>query len=481
MTPPSISSLEILRPELLLTGAGVLILLLEAFLPQLRRLLNPLAIVSVIGATYLVTAANHTAAAFGGLIESTPVTQATSQIILVAALLSLCASGGYLRREGLEGGEYQALILWCCTGLLLMVRGTELLTIFIALELLSICLYSLAGYHRRHSISTEAAIKYFLMGAFVSAFVLLGIALLYGATGTTVTEEIVRSLLGNPEMKPQALVGLLLLIAGFGFKMSLVPFHAWAPDAYQGAPSPFVAFLSVAPKAASAIVLVRILQIANQALIEPNMSAVIGALAVTSMLVGNLLALSQTDLKRMLAYSGIAHMGYLLIPMVDVEPVAWEPILIYLAAYALMNGGAFALVSMLYRKTGEQHLTSELGGWGYRYPLLGFCLTICLLSLGGIPPTLGFIAKYLIFANAIQTGHLALALVGILASFIGVFYYLRVIYTLYMKPEVEVSSANRLDLWEQVAAIGAAAATLGLGILPSRLLDWAAQTKLPLP
>lgn len=481
MTLPPIGNIDTLKPELLLTGTGVLILLLEAFMPQLRRLVNPLAVGSILVATYFLTVGDHTAAAFGGLIEWTPVTQAASQVILVAAVLSLCASAGYLRREKLEGGEYQALILWCATGLLLMVRGTELLTIFIALELLSICLYSLCGFHRRHSISTEAAIKYFLMGAFVSAFVLLGIALLYGATGTTVMGEIVTSLLENPEMKPQALVGLLLLIAGFGFKMSLVPFHAWAPDVYQGAPSPFVAFLSVAPKAASAIVLVRILQVASQADVEPNLGALVGVISVASMLVGNLLALSQTDIKRMLAYSGIAHMGYLLIPMVEVDPVAWEPILIYLAAYALMNGGAFALVSMLYRKTGEQHLISELGGWGYRYPLLGFCLTICLLSLGGIPPTLGFIAKYLIFANAIQSGHLGLALVGVLASFIGIFYYLRVVYTLYMKPEIEVPAAAKFDLWEKFAAIGAAALTLGLGVLPSRLLDWAAQTRIHLP
>jgi NADH-quinone oxidoreductase subunit N len=469
------ANIDALKPELLLAGAGVLILLLEAFLPKARRLVNPLAILSIVGATYLVTIAVHTASAFSGLIECTPITQTASQVILVAALLGLLASAGYLRREGLEGGEYQALILWCCTGLLLMVRATELLTIFIALELLSICLYSLAGYHRRHSISTEAAIKYFLMGAFVSAFIVLGITLLYGATGTTVLAEIASELARGSDQSPQALVGLLLLIAGFGFKMSVVPFHAWAPDTYQGAPSPFVAFLSVAPKAASAIVLLRVLQLANQTSMEANTGTLIGMLSVASMLVGNLLALSQTDLKRMLAYSGIAHMGYLLIPMVEVEPVAWEPILIYLAAYALMNGGAFALVSMLYRKTGEQHLISELGGWGYRFPLLSICLTICLLSLGGIPPTLGFIAKYLIFANAIQTGHLALALVGVGASFIGIFYYLRVVYTLYMKPEVESAPLHQFDPWERIAAVGAAGLTLILGVLPSRLLDWAAQ------
>jgi NADH-quinone oxidoreductase subunit N len=462
-----------LLPELLLGGAAVLILLLDAMAPSLRRVWLPLAAAVAASLALAMPVTGWSAgASFDGLLEWTPVTLFLAEVILLSTVLTLLASQGYLRREGILGGEYAALLLWCAVGLILLVRATELLTLFLALELLSFCLYALAAYHRRIAIATEAGIKYFLMGAFVSSFVLLGIALLYGETGSTRLPRIAEALASGGGSTVIVTLGFLLLVCGFAFKMSLVPFHAWAPDAYQGAPSPFVAFLSVAPKAASALVLVRLLETISSARVGEGWADLVALLAVLSMVVGNLLALVQKDIKRMLAYSGIAHMGYLLIPLVSVGRDALAPVLVYLLAYALMNAGAFAVVSLLYARPGEQHLISELSGWGTRFPLLSLCLTVCMLSLAGIPPTLGFLGKYLVFLHAVQRGDLWLALVGIAASLVGVVYYLRVVYVLYMKPAVQEPGGLLIDFWGRFAAVFAAATTLVLGILPSALLEW---------
>ncbi len=478
------SDLLSLLPELILCGGGVLILLLEAVAPGLRRAWTPLALAITAAAGWGAFAAwsslsGGAADAFfvfkscNGMLETSRVTFAFSEVVLVATVLCLLASDSYLRRERILAGEYHALLLWCATGMLLMLRATELLTIFLALELLSLSLYSLAAYHRRVSLAVEAAIKYFLMGAFVSAFVLYGIALLYGATGSTRLEVIGRAFVGG-QGTLTATLGLLLVVCGFGFKMALAPFHAWSPDTYQGAPSPFVAFLSVAPKVASALVLFRLLEVAAQSA-SPTAARwvnVVGVLSALSMVVGNLLALAQTDIKRMLAYSGVAHMGYLLLALVTFDRAALAPVLVYLLAYVLMNAGAFAVVSLLYSRPGARHEIEELAGWGYRYPLLGGCLAICMLSLGGIPPTMGFLGKYLVFQQAIAAGHLRLAVLGVLASLVGVFYYLRVVYVLYMRPERRQPEGLLIDGWGRAAAVIAALATLVLGLWPADLLQW---------
>lgn len=469
-----------LLPEMILSGAGIVILLLDAIAPKLRRAFTALAILAVAGAAWGAWAAwsqfpGDSTLTWGGLLETSGVTYSLSLVILLATGLCLLASQGYLRREGILSGEYHALLLWCATGLLLMLRGTELLTIFLSLELFSFCLYSLAVYHRRLTIASEAALKYFLMGAFVSSFVLYGLALVYGATGTTRLAEVGARLATSGEIPVGASLGLLLLVAGFGFKMSIVPFHAWSPDTYQGAPSPFVAFLSVAPKVASALVLFRLLDAVVQGGVPAAIhkwSVVVAALAVLSMLVGNLLALAQRDIKRMLAYSGIAHMGYLLLALVVLDRGSLMPVIIYLLAYVLMNAGAFTVVAMLYSRPGEQHLISDLSGYGYRYPLLGACLAVCMLSLAGIPPTVGFLGKYLVFLNAVGDGLVGLAVLGVLASLVGVFYYLRVIFVLYMKAEERQPEGLLLDVWGRTAAVVAALGILALGIWPTGLVQW---------
>jgi len=462
-----------LMPEILLGGLAVLVLVGDALLPALRRLWVPLSALAVIAVGFFITMPGWAQeSTFGGFLEWSPVTLALAEIVLLSAALALLASQGYLRREGLGTGEYTALLLWCTVGMLFLVRAAELLTLFLALELLSFCLYALAAYHRRLAMATEGGLKYFLMGAFVSSFVLLGIALLYGETGSTRLSQIADTLAGGGGSGVVVTLGFLLLVCGFAFKMSLVPFHAWAPDTYQGAPSPFVVFLSVAPKAASALVMVRLLSTIGVAQVGHNWPPLVALLSILSMVGGNLLALVQKDVKRMLAYSGIAHMGYLLIPLVTVGPDSLTPVLVYLLAYALMNAGAFAVVALLYARPGEQHMISELSGWGYRFPFLGICLTVSMLSLAGIPPTLGFLGKYLVFFHAIQHGHLSLALVGIAASLIGAVYYLRVVYVLYMKPEVQEPGGLLIDFWGRAAVLIAAAGTLLLGVWPGALLEW---------
>ena len=464
-----------IAPEMVLVGGGVLALLLGSFWPRLQRVALPLGVLSTVLAALVRWHHPTPVESFNGLLAGSAFADGIGWIVLLATFLALLASIGYFRRERLRAAEYTALLLWCAAGVLFMGRATELLTAFVSLELLSICLYALAAYHRRISISLEAGTKYFLMGAFVSAFFLLGIALLYGATGTTHLAGIGVALQDGGS-GTLAGAGLLLLLCGLAFKMSLAPFHSWSPDTYQGAPSPLVAFLSVAPKAAAVVLLIRVFSsVTPQLASAERWSGLLALLAVLSMVVGNLFALVQRDIKRMLAYSGVAHMGYLLVPLVEIVPASYEAVTVYLLAYALMNAGAFAAVTLLYRNPGEQHLISDLGGWGYRFPLLGICLTICLLSLAGIPPALGFIGKYLVFVAAFKTGHLWLALAVILTTLIGAFYYLRVVYTLYMRPEVADADGVAADRWAQFAVVLAAAATIALGVLPSGLLRRAAE------
>ncbi len=466
-----------LAPELLLTAAATLILLLEAFAPGLRRSFGVLSLLATLAAAWLL-GAQATGTAFHGLVEATPLTRAFSMAILIAAGLGLLSAPGYLERLRLLAGEYFALMLWCVAGLLLLVRATELLTVFLALELFSVALYGLAAYHRRSAVSAEAGLKYFLMGAFVSSFVLYGIALLFGETGSTRIDAISSAVAAGTGSPGLLLIGFLLVACGFAFKLSLVPFHAWAPDVYQGAPTPFVAFLSVAPKVASAVILVRIVTTVAASPIGGRWPDLFALFAIVSMLVGNLFALVQRDFKRMLAYSGVAHMGYLMIPLASPGADSWRPMLVYLVAYALMNAGAFVIAAMLFPRDEQQHPISTLSGWGYRFPLLGICLTVCMISLGGIPPTAGFIGKYLVFVHAIQHQRIGVAVVGVLSSLIGIVVYLRVVYTLYMKPEVAAPDGVVPDFGGRLAAVAAAGGSLLLGIWPSLLLGWAV-TSLP--
>jgi NADH-quinone oxidoreductase subunit N len=396
-------------------------------------------------------------------------------VFLVTAALSVLISINYLVREGINYGEYYALLLLATGGMMLMGSATDLMVVFLALEILSISLYVLAGFNRADPKSGESALKYFLLGAFASGFLLYGIALIYGATGTTHLAAIVDFLTGTGTTSGTYLfIGLGLLLVGFSFKIALVPFHMWTPDVYEGAPTSVTAFMSVGAKAAGFAALGRLLLYAFPTLLWDWVWA-LAALSVLTMTLGNLAAIAQTHIKRMLAYSSIAHAGYILMGIIAANEAGMAGVLFYLLAYAFMNVGAFAVVIAVGRE-GEPNLElSDYAGLGSRQPLLAAAMAVFMFSLAGVPPLAGFFGKFYIFSAAVQAGFVGLAIIGVLNSVVSAFFYLRVIVYMYMRePAVEARPvlAPPLALAITLAALG----TIVLGLLPAPLLTLAQQS-----
>jgi NADH-quinone oxidoreductase subunit N len=372
--------------------------------------------------------------------------------------LSVLLSWDYVRRTRLQQAEYYALMLLATLGMIVMAASNDLITIFLGLELMSIALYVLVGFRHGHLESNEAALKYFLLGAFASGFLLYGIALLYGATGTTQLPKMAEFLADSPlAANPLLIVGGLLVLVGFGFKIAAAPFHMWTPDAYEGAPTSVTAFMSAGAKAAGFAALLRFAFIVMPG-IQADWKNLLAAVAMITMTVGNITALLQNNLKRMLAYSSIAHAGYLLVAVVAGGPDGAAAALFYLAVYAVMNLGAFGVITRLGRDQEERVLISDLAGLGFRQPAIGLAMTLFMLSLGGIPPTAGFMGKIYVFGVALKAGWVPLVIVGVLNSVISVFYYLRVTVALYMEePQGEPTGLS----WAP-AALLALAVTFGL-------------------
>ncbi|MCR4290410.1 MAG: NADH-quinone oxidoreductase subunit N, partial [Candidatus Scalindua sp.] len=343
-------------------------------------------------------------------------------VFLFSTALVILMSDNFIKQEGVNYGEYYTLILFATVGMMLMAGGADLLTIFLGLEIMSISLYVLAGFTRDKVRSNEASLKYFLLGAFVTGFLLYGIALLYGATGTTNLKGIAAFIAENSGLSNTMIVaGASLLIIGFGFKIACVPFHKWSPDVYEGSPTPVTAFMSIGPKAAAFAVFLRVFLVALPGL-EPKWSIVLWVLAVLTMTVGNLVAISQTNIKRMLAYSSIAHAGYALVAIIVGGEFGIASLLFYMLAYTFMNLGAFAVVIVLGKKGEENANIEDLSGLGYKHPLLAVAMCIFMFSLAGVPPLVGFIGKFYIFSAAIKSGFIILAIIGMINSVISVYY-----------------------------------------------------------
>ena len=392
-------------------------------------------------------------------------------LFLLSAALTILISYDYLKEQEIDYGEYYVLLLIATLGMMIMSAGIDLITIFLGLELLSISFYILAGFRRTRVRSLEAALKYFLLGAFATGFLLYGIALIYGTTGTTNLQGIVE-FLGAQEgaADPVMLIGCGLLIVGFGFKVAVVPFHQWTPDVYEGAPTPITAFMSVGVKAAGFAALLRVLLIALGDL-EPEWSWILWTIAVITMIIGNVVAIAQDNIKRMLAYSSIAHAGYVLVGFVSSGELGMISVVFYLAIYTLMNIGAFSVVIMLEKKGEENLLIPGYAGVGFKYPLLGLAMAIFMFSLAGIPPTAGFIGKFYIFSAALKSDLIGLAVIGVLCSAVSAYYYLRVIVVMYMRePEGEVTLCNRSPA-TSLSIIVAAIGILVLGIIPASILE----------
>ena len=401
-------------------------------------------------------------------------------IFLITAGLTVLMSVRFLQVEEAEYGEYYVLVLFAAVGMMFMASAADLIIVFLGLETFSLAVYVLAGFFRTQPKSNESSLKYFLLGAFSAGFLLYGIALIYGATGTTNLKgiyEFIRksSLLTDPLL----LIGMGLLIVGFGFKVASVPFHMWTPDVYEGAPTSVTAFMSVGPKAAGFAAFLRVFLYALSSL-QTDWVWVLWVLAVLTMTLGNVVAIAQSNIKRMLAYSSIAHAGYILVAMVAASELGTASVLYYLLAYAFMNLGAFGVV-ILYGRKGEENINiGDYSGMASKYPLLAAAMAIFMFSLAGIPPTAGFAGKFYIFSSAVKAGYIGLAIIGVLNSALSVYYYLRVTVMMYMRnPEKE---QTRLEMCPAmaVALIIAVFGTLQMGITPSQYLNLARQSILAL-
>jgi NADH-quinone oxidoreductase subunit N len=408
--------------------------------------------------------------AFSGSVAVDGISRILYVLLAFSALMTLLITAGYSGRWEVESGEYYALVLFATAGMMAMAGGLDLVTIFVGLEVASISQYILAAFRWHQPRSTEASIKYLLLGAFASGFLLYGIALTYGATGSTNLNEIAAhvseaGITGSPLL----LAGLGLLLVGFGFKVSAVPFHMWTPDVYQGAPTAVTAFMASGPKIAVVAALLRVLGFGFDAA-RPEWTLVVWWLAVLTMVVGNVLALVQRDIKRLLAYSAIAHAGYLLVALVAGEELGGIGILYYLVVYALTTLGSFGVVALVKNEDDGGTAIDNFAGLGFERPWLGLAMAVFMFSLAGIPPTAGFVGKFYIFGGAVQEGHVLLAVIGVMASLVSVYYYLRVVVVMYMHPFrsdepgfVTANSAIGLALLMAVVGI------LVLGVYPGPL------------
>jgi NADH-quinone oxidoreductase subunit N len=391
-------------------------------------------------------------------------------IFTLSSALTILLSYEYNEREGIKVGEYYSLILLCTVGMILLASSTDMIMIFLGIEIVSICLYVLAGIRRDNTASNEAALKYFLLGAFATGFLLYGMTLVYGSTGSTnlfKIAEFVKS--DSAQSNPLLLMGIVLLVIGFGFKVAAAPFHMWAPDVYQGAPTPVTAFMAVGPKAAAFAAFFRVFTEAVPAL-APSWEILLCTIAVLSMVVGNLGAIMQTNIKRMLAFSSISHAGYLLIAVIAKSSLAGSSLLFYMLSYAFTTFGAFGIIILLGRK-GEENLEIEnYSGLAYKHPLMALSMTVFLLSLGGLPPFAGFVAKFYIFSAAIEEGFVTLVIIAVLNSAISFYYYLKVVVFMYMKEPVGEFNISLTPMTLFVVILGLIG-TIELGIFPDTIIS----------
>ncbi|MFZ0320036.1 MAG: NADH-quinone oxidoreductase subunit N, partial [Candidatus Sulfotelmatobacter sp.] len=467
--PQSADYIRIL-PEIVLSVFGIIVMLLEPLLDERtgQKVLGWIALAGALagtGATWFM--AQAPGLAFWNMVQVDGFSVFFHVLVTTIAAVVILTSYEYMAVQRIRAGEYYALILFGTVGMALMSSAVELVLIFIALEISSISSYVLTGFRRHEAASAEASLKYFLLGSFATAFFLYGVALIFGATGSTNIDQISRALLSGP-VPLLAFVAVALMFVGLGFKVAAAPFHVWTPDVYEGAPAPIVGLMSTAPKAAAFAVLLRIVFVIN----VPGRFWLIWLAAALSMTLGNVGALVQNNVKRLLAYSSIAHAGYLLVAFAAAPELGTSAAMFYTASYAAMNLGAFAVVSHV-ANAGERYVTLEdYEGLGRSSPLLAATLTIFLLSLIGIPMTGGFFAKFYVFSAAVKANLIWLTIIGVLNSGIGAYYYLRIIVVMYMRESRKAVPVNQVPFPLGVALAACVGATIYLGIFPSGVLQY---------
>jgi NADH-quinone oxidoreductase subunit N len=407
--------------------------------------------------------------AFGGMILAGGYASFFGMLILCAGILTFLLASDYLRKEGVEYPEFYVMVLFAVSGMMLMSAAADLIIVFLGLEVMSVSLYVLAGFMRRREKSIEASLKYFLLGAFATGFLLYGIALIYGTMGTTDLAGIASRFASAP---PPSLfwVGAGLLLGGFAFKVGAVPFHMWVPDVYEGSPTPVSGIMSTGGKAAAfaAFLLVFVKSLGGGGAKVQTLLAIFAAL---SMVTGAVIAIAQKNLKRMLAYSSIAHAGYMLTGLAAANQLGESGVLYYLVAYTFMNIGTFGVISLIEQAEEKRLEFSDYAGLGLRQPFLGIVMSIFLFSLAGIPPLAGFFGKYYVFAAAVDAHMTWLAIVGVLASVVSVYYYLRVVVFMYFHEGPEGAEVISVPLLGSVALLLSAAGVVGIGVFPSSILS----------
>ncbi len=462
-----------LNAEVIVVTMALIVLILDFFVEkESKHYLGWLSLGGIIwaaAATYNLRAANG--AFFAGTFLLDPFSTFFKFVFYIACGLGILLSINYLKIEDIRRGEYYTLMLFATTGMMLMASAGDLITLYLGLELMALSIYILAGFMRSDNRSNESAIKYLLLGAFSSGIMLYGMSLLYGLSGTTNLAGILTFLRGADVTNPVLFLAMVMLVVSFGFKVAAVPFHMWVPDVYEGAPTSVTAFMSAGPKVAGFAVLLRVFTYALEPL-HAHSTAIISGLAVLTMAVGNIMALSQTNIKRMLAYSSIAHAGYALVGLAAGGPDGAASVMLYVCIYALMNMGAFGVVIML-RKAGERgEEITDFAGLGKSNKTAAFLMLIFMFSLTGIPPMAGFIGKFYIFKSAIQAGLVWLAVAGVLFSAISAYFYLRVIMIMYMnepKGSFVLTTSPSLALALAISVT----AVIVIGVYPTNLLNFA--------
>jgi NADH-quinone oxidoreductase subunit N len=472
------SSFDAIVPMLCVILAALATMLSEAFRAKGEQTpVGGLGIIGLVGAAVSAMFLWNSNAASFGVVVADNFGLFVTFVLVIVGVLTIMFSSQVLHVANLPSGDYYALLLFSLAGMIMMATANDLLVVFVALEILSLAVYVLTGIQRDDPRATEAAFKYFLLGAFSSAFFLYGIAFTYGIAGSTRLDRVgaylaAQSMADNPLI----LVALGLLLVGFAFKISAVPFHMWTPDAYEGAPAIVTGFMSTGVKAAAFAAFARVF-LSSFEPFSADWAPVVWMIAAATMILGTVVGVAQSNLKRMLAYSSIAHGGYLLVGLVAANQVGKAAILFYLLAYAVTNLAAFGVIAMLGARDRANDDLRDYAGLWHSQPALAALMTVCLLSLGGLPPTVGFIGKWYIFSAAVSAGYYGLAIIGVLTSVISVFFYLRVVVMMYMS-EREGSTA----VPPRITRLGMAALTVAiilifyLGILPTRVLDLATQS-----
>jgi NADH-quinone oxidoreductase subunit N len=464
-------------PAAIVAFTGLIVLLAQAFTAKGRR--APSAALSLTGlagamaSVFVIARGQGRGSVLGGSLAADDFALFFHFLILGIGIVAVLLSPSYLRATRSDRGEYYALMMFSIVGMLGLASCLELVSLFVALEIMSVAIYAMAALHRDRVESQEAAVKYFITGAFSSAFFLYGVALLYGVSGSTTLPRIAAAIGSAPSGGPGlALLGVGFLLVGFGFKVAAVPFHMWAPDVYEGAPTTVTALMSAGVKAAAFAAFLRVFLQAVPALAGDWQPAV-AVLAIVTMVIGNLGALAQTNIKRMLAYSSVAHAGYILTAVVAAPGAGTEAVLFYLVAYAAVNLGGFGALSSLARDDREPLSLTDLSGLGVRRPLLAAALAVFLVSLTGIPVTAGFVGKFHLFNAAVGAGYVNLAVVGMLMSVVSAYYYLRVVVAMYMRDPVGEDSWAPIGIGAATALSVSVAIVLVLGVYPGPVLAWA--------